>query len=143
MQPPYPYDGMVCGLIHEAPSSVEDVRHMLRFAWFPAQGDVGEHTYWAEDAIEWTSSPISKDMGALLHLTDHAAYERHRPTTEGHGRLRSGHRPHWTTPGHPTHVLRRSPEGDRLLLIEEAGGEDGIALKSRPTASRGSTGRRT
>ena len=75
MQPPYPYDGMVCGLIHEAPSSVEDVRRMLRFAWFPAQGDVGEHTYWAEDAIEWTSSPISKDMGALLHLTDRAAYE--------------------------------------------------------------------
>ena len=32
-------------LIHEAPSSVEDVR-MLRFAWFPAQGDVRAH--WAE-----------------------------------------------------------------------------------------------
>lgn len=130
MQPPYPYEGMVCGLIHEAPSSVEDVRRMLRFAWFPAQGEVGEHTYWADGAIEWTPSTISKDMGALLHLTDHAAYElatgRRRKDLDDYARAidHIGRRS-----GHPTHVLRRSPKGDRLLLIEEAGGEDGIALE--------------
>ena len=36
MQPPYPYSGMVCGLIVAMPERVEDVKENLMLAWFPA-----------------------------------------------------------------------------------------------------------
>ena len=130
MQPPYPYGGMVCGLIHETPTTVEDVRRMLRFAWFPAGAEVGEHTYWPQEAIEWTSAPLNKGMEALLDLTNHEAYldatGRRLSNLDDVARAMDhlGKRS-----GHPTHVLRRSPNGDRLLLIEEAAGEEGIALE--------------
>lgn len=45
--PPYPYDRMLCSLIHTDANSVEEVEEHLRHSWWPKGEEMGTH-YWVD-----------------------------------------------------------------------------------------------
>ena len=130
MQPPYPYSGMVCGLIVAMPEQVEDVKENLMLAWFPAGEDLGVHSFYEADEVEWVDEDIDATMVDLIQLSDHHAYQ----TATGRIQLslEDWHRAIDHIGGlsvDPNHEVRQSQDGDRLMIVETGAGEEGYALE--------------
>jgi proteasome lid subunit RPN8/RPN11 len=130
MRPPYPHSGMLCGLIHTMPSSPMEVKEHLMLAWFPANSDLGVHSFYSSDETLWTSSPLQAEITDLIHLTDHRQYH------EESGRivltLNDWHRAiHHIADGavDAQHEIRTSPDNQRLLVLENNAGQDGYAME--------------
>lgn len=130
MEPPYPYGGMICGLIHQMPNTVEQVREHLNVAWFPANAGFGVHSFYEPKEISWHEDKIDPSIAELVQLTEHSKY------FDATGRfpltLSDWHRAvdHiGTSAVDPYHNVRVSPEGDRLLIVETEAGDGGYALE--------------
>jgi len=130
MQPPYPHSGMLCGLIHTMPESIEHVREHLLLAWFPANDEIGVHSFYEPEEVSWSKAALPENIEQLIQLTKHEQY------IQSTGRklltLDDWHRAinHIeTTSVDPQHQIRQSPDGERLLIIEGGAGEDGFALE--------------
>ena len=130
MQPPYPHPGMLCGLIHTMPDNIEDVKENLLFAWYPANGDIGEHSFYKPNEIEWKEAHLRKEITKLIHLTQHDEY--HSATGRYQLTITDWHRAIdfiSSSAIDPHHQIKQSPNGDRILIIETGAGEEGYALE--------------
>ena len=97
-----PYSGMLCGLIVAMPECVDDVKDNLMLAWFPAGEELGVHSFYEADEVNWVDEDLDAAMVDLIQLTDHHAYQkRNRKGSPFVGRLAPGHRPHWRSLGGP------------------------------------------
>jgi hypothetical protein len=72
--PPYPYDRMLCSLIHTEAHSVEDAETHLRHSWWPKGEEMGTH-YWVDsneltwkDDVEVPCAEIIQLDYSLYHL---------------------------------------------------------------------------
>jgi len=130
MQPPYPHPGMLCGLIHTMPEGVADVKEHLLFAWYPADGEMGEHSFYEADEIEWVDTTLRKEITDLIHLTQHDQYQA--ATGRFQLTITDWHRAVdfiASSAIDPQHQIKQSPNGDRILIIETGAGDEGYALE--------------
>jgi len=130
LQPPYPHPGMLCGLIHTMPSSVEEVRDNLLIAWFPAGEELGFHSFYQPQEVTWVDITVSQSINQLIHLTEHSQYQA--ATGRVPMTLNDWHRAinHIATAAvDPQHEIRQSPDGLRLMIIEQKAGDEGFALE--------------
>jgi len=114
---PYPYDGLVCSLIHTLPQSVEETRQRLEHAWFPVDGAYGQHSWYSENSLTW--APLSFAGEEYIPLGDYSAYLE----STGHREISLDD---WIaaidytakSTGYDSHVIKKSPSGEKLLLLE-------------------------
>lgn len=130
MQPPYPYNGMLCGLIVAMPECVDDVKDNLMLAWFPAGEELGVHSFYEADEVNWVEKDLDAAMVDLIQLTNHDAYQS--ATGRVPLSLEDWHRAIDHIGGlsvDPNHEIRQSPDGERLLIVETEAGDEGYALE--------------
>ena len=114
---PYPFDGLLCSLIHSMPNNEEDTRKMLEHAWFPKGGEFGEHSWYDEERLTWANIGLSGEK--YLDLDDFSPYL----TATGTKLLTLDD---WIetisfvaeTTGYEDHQIKRSPNGEKILLLE-------------------------
>jgi len=114
---PLPFSGIVCSLIHQNPATEEEVLDKLEHAWFPVGSELGEHEWFAPEAITWKDLEVPASH--LLDLEDHSHYLLDAGTQEleiddwirAIDRVAS----RW---GVSEHQLRIHPSGNRIILIE-------------------------
>ena len=114
---PYPYDGLVCSLIHSMPDSEKEIKLKLEHAWFPIDGELGQHSWYLEGAIEWHQLTFPGEE--CIPLGDYTAY------LEATGQ-RNMALDDWIhaidyvakSTGYDSHQIRKSPDGERILLLE-------------------------
>ncbi len=129
---PYPFTGIVCSLIHTMPPDPQSVRGALGHAWFPVGAEVGEHTWFDEQGVEWADMEVPSPH--LLDLADHSAYlaETGASALGLDDWARAIDRVARSA-GAVDHDLRRSPSGDRLILIESLPGGTDYAVEIGPS----------
>lgn len=114
---PYPFDGMLCSLIHQYPENIEQAKKLLEHAWFPKGGELGQHSWYDSSEIHWINLP--KIGEEFIDLEDFSPY------FEATG-FRKITLDDWLTAisyvadssGYEDHEIKRSPKGDKLLLLE-------------------------
>ena len=83
--PEYPYDRMLCSLIHTEAHSVEEVETHLRHSWWPKGEELGTH-YWVEpDEVTWKDD-VEVPRAELIVL-DYSAYNWLRDKHDLEGEL--------------------------------------------------------
>ena len=117
MKKPYPFDGLICSLIHDDPSNIDDAKSMLEHSWFPKGGEFGEHSWYDEDAINWQKMKIKGRK--YLDLADFSPY------LDDTG-LKNLSLDDWIetisyvakSTGYEDFEIKRSPSGEKILLLE-------------------------
>ena len=114
---PWPYDGIVCSLIYDNPSSNQDVINQLHHAWFPSNEELGVHE-WIDDEIIWIEADISRSD--LLDINDFSAYLNYKNsiTPSLDDWIRAIDRVS-SMSGHYGHQIKKHPSGEKIILIEE------------------------
>ena len=112
MQPPYPHRYALWPDSHRL--SVADAKEHLLFAWYPADGEMGERSFSKADEIEWVDTTLRRNCRNLfisLSMTNiRLATGRFQLTiTDWHRRWFVG-----SSAIDPQHQIKQSPNGDRI-----------------------------
>ena len=115
---PYPFDGLLCSLIHQFPENEKQTDEFLDHAWFPKGGGLGQHSWYENDAINWIDLP--KIGEEFIDLEDFSPY------LEATG-FRKISLDEWVSTithvaessGYEDHTIKRSPQGNKILLLEQ------------------------
>jgi hypothetical protein len=114
---PYPFDGLLCSLIHEMPKNSTTTKENLGHAWFAKNSPMGEHSWYESEEINWLNLP---QIGAeFVDLEDFSSY------LSATGK-KSISLDEWIaaitfvaeSSGYEDHEIKRSPGGEKILLLE-------------------------
>jgi hypothetical protein len=125
---PYPFDGLLCSLIHEMPNDLTTTKENLGHAWFPKEAQLGEHSWYESRDVTWLSLP--RVGSEFVDLEDFSAYL----TATG---KKSVSLDEWIaaitfvaeSSGYEDHEIKRSPGGEKILLLERMPDDTDFAVE--------------
>jgi len=125
---PYPFDGLLCSLIHEMPKNSTTTKENLGHAWFAKNSPMGEHSWYESEDITWLNLP--RVGSEFIDLEDFSPYL----TTTGQKPVSLDE---WIatitfvaeSSGYEDHEIKRSPAGEKILLLERMPDDTDFAVE--------------
>ena len=108
---------MLCSLIHQYPENIEQAKKLLEHAWFPKGGELGQHSWYDSSEIHWINLPkIGEEFIDLEDISPYFEATGFRKITLDDWLAAISYVA--DSSGYEDHEIKRSPKGDKLLLLE-------------------------